>query len=174
MGDGVRYALRGERTTAITRRLLLEKGHHVRSVQNASVGVSCMSSVRSREILTGARAGTSHPTITSPEQGLEVLQRFVSQYRPPQAHEGFDQLLSLPVADQPADGVYSKADVENIVVRLQQSPRISPSQWRPYTAADRGRGGGGYQRGYYAPRGYTPRGRGGWGASQQSWRSGGY
>ncbi|KIP08783.1 hypothetical protein PHLGIDRAFT_103760 [Phlebiopsis gigantea 11061_1 CR5-6] len=116
---------------------------------------------------------TSHPTITSPEQGLDVLQRFVSQYRSPQAHEGFDQMLFLPVTDQPTDGVYSRTDVENIITRLQQSPKIAPSEWRPYTAAGgQSRGRGGYQRGYYAPSGYTSRGRGGRGASQQSWRSG--
>ncbi|GJE91124.1 hypothetical protein PsYK624_072730 [Phanerochaete sordida] len=48
---------------------------------------------------------TSHPTITSPELAISVLQRFRSQYQSPQLWEGFDQMLSLHLEDQPADGL---------------------------------------------------------------------
>lgn len=139
-------------------------------------------------LLTAAASGTSHPTITSPELGISVLQRFSSQYRPPGAWEGFDQMLTLRIDDQPSNG-YSQTDVSNILTHLRQAPRISPSLWRPVdTQGGGGRGvhrggyGNGYQRSYsrgrYAPRGYGqrggyyPEGRDSQSSPQQhSWRS---
>ena len=82
----------------------------------------------------------------------------MSLYRHPEQQEGFDQILTLSIADQPSGG-YSKADLENTLNRLQQSPRIPSSAWRPQTGPVRGGNRGRYNMGYFAPRGYA-RGRG--------------
>lgn len=115
------------------------------------------------------RSRTSHPTITSVEQGISVLRRFRSQYQPPEAWEGCDQMLALGVVEQPASSEYTLEDITNILEKLRASPRIPPSTWDVGRASNPGRGRGQYpQRGGYQPRGYSrgwgapPRGRGGY------------
>ncbi|KAF9564263.1 P-loop containing nucleoside triphosphate hydrolase protein [Agrocybe pediades] len=107
---------------------------------------------------------TSHPTITSPEQGLSVLSRFASDFRPPAAHEGFHRILYIKPSDHTSP-VYTRADVTAVLLRVQSSPLITHAaqnaqpgygyQGGQYSRG--GRGGGGY---YSSPRGgYSDRGR---------------
>ncbi|RPD55552.1 P-loop containing nucleoside triphosphate hydrolase protein [Lentinus tigrinus ALCF2SS1-7] len=104
------------------------------------------------------RAG--HPTITSPELGLQVLQRFRSQYRPPAPHEGYTRILHLKPSDLP-DPEYSEAVVRDVMRRLQDTPEVVASL--PPASGPRQYGGyrdfrGGY-RGFGPPRrGFEPRG----------------
>ncbi|KAI0343127.1 hypothetical protein BDW22DRAFT_1310616, partial [Trametopsis cervina] len=63
---------------------------------------------------------SNHPTITSPELGLEVLQRFRSQYQPPRSYEGYDREIKLGIAEQQSS--YSADEVRGIILRLQTSP----------------------------------------------------
>lgn len=147
-----------------------------RSANNACGAVSSTTAGGARiEVnMTMCLTGTSHPTITSVEQGISVLQRFRSQYQPPDAWEGCDQMLTLGVDEQPASSQYTLEDITNILEKLRASPRILPSTWDLNRASNAGRGRGPYQpRGAYQPRGYSrgwgapPRGRdgysGGWG-----------
>ncbi|OSD02627.1 P-loop containing nucleoside triphosphate hydrolase protein [Trametes coccinea BRFM310] len=69
---------------------------------------------------------TGHPTITSPELGMQVLQRFQSQYRPPASHEGHTRILYLKPSDCPDNG-YSEADVREVLRRLRESPEVVQS-----------------------------------------------
>lgn len=100
-------------------------------------------------------AGTTHPTITSFEQGRSVLHRFSSQYEPPHPHEGHNQFLRLALSDQPSGPLYTRDAISGILHRLQDAPRIEPgdvdTQWggREFT---RGRGSG-RGSGYGARRG---------------------
>ncbi|KAI0674647.1 AAA domain-containing protein [Trametes maxima] len=114
---------------------------------------------------------TGHPTITSPELGIQVLERFRSQYRPPAPHEGYTRILRLRPADCPDSG-YSEADVRHVMRRLRESQEV-PHAVRPYGAHFHGGGlqrgggsqhGGGVQRGSYhrgssnQQQGFYPRG----------------
>ncbi|KAI0371406.1 P-loop containing nucleoside triphosphate hydrolase protein [Pilatotrama ljubarskyi] len=87
---------------------------------------------------------TGHPTITSPELGMQVLQRFRSQYRPPSPHEGYTRVLYLKPSDCPDSG-YSEADVRAILQRLRESPELGPP---PFTSTQ----GGGFPRGSFQQR----------------------
>ncbi|KAI0634719.1 P-loop containing nucleoside triphosphate hydrolase protein [Trametes polyzona] len=102
---------------------------------------------------------TGHPTITSPELGLQVLQRFRSQYRPPAPHEGYTRILYLTPSDCPDSG-YTEADVWEVMRRLRESPevvRVAPPPFRQSGY----RHGGSFQ--HHNPRGrgrgFQPRGR---------------
>ncbi|KAF9045710.1 P-loop containing nucleoside triphosphate hydrolase protein [Hymenopellis radicata] len=101
---------------------------------------------------------SSHPTIKSPEQGLEVLARFSSDYVPPMNHEGFDRCLHLTPDQTPL--TYSQEDVSAILQRVRDSVPVQPPEFatvhsrrgprgsRPYPySANRGVRGGGYRRG---------------------------
>lgn len=92
---------------------------------------------------------TSHPTIQTPQMGLEVLERFCSQYQLPQAHEGYKKLVSLPVSQQSAN--YTMEEVDAILQQLQNAPSVTPRYVPPAArnAAVRGRGRGSF-RGYYS------------------------
>ncbi|KAI0705127.1 P-loop containing nucleoside triphosphate hydrolase protein [Cytidiella melzeri] len=67
----------------------------------------------------------NHPTITSPEQALDVLRRFRSQYQIPQQHEGYDRKMNLEIVDQHVN--YTSDDIRAILQRLQVSPKIAQS-----------------------------------------------
>lgn len=104
--------------------------------------------------------GTSHPTIKSPEQGLDVLARFASEFSPPMSHEGYQRCLHL-TPDQTLLN-YSQADIETILESVRNSVPVQPPEVaslhsrsaprgsRPYSyRGGRGAGGpgGGYRRG---------------------------
>ncbi|KAJ8094668.1 hypothetical protein PM082_010674 [Marasmius tenuissimus] len=65
----------------------------------------------------------SHPTIKSPEQGLSVLARFASDFRPPLPEEGFDRMISIEPGVHP-EPVYSHSDIVEILQRLRDSPQL--------------------------------------------------
>ncbi|KAI0646648.1 AAA domain-containing protein [Trametes meyenii] len=122
------------------------------------------------------RAG--HPTITSPELGIQVLKRFQSQYQPPMPHEGYTRILHLKPADCPDSG-YSEADVREVMRRLCESSEVVQAAHPdvPVHSGQYQRGGGlqhggrfrrgGYHRGSSNPqRGFHSRG--------PSYRSGSY
>ncbi|KAI0824903.1 P-loop containing nucleoside triphosphate hydrolase protein [Trametes gibbosa] len=94
---------------------------------------------------------TGHPTITSPELGLQVLQRFRSQYRPPAPHEGYTRILYLRPADCPDSG-YTEGDVREVMRRLRESPEVVPATARTPMRD------GGYYRGSFEQRGSRGRG----------------
>ena len=83
--------------------------------------------------------GTGHPTITNPELGLEVLQRFRHQYREPQLHEGYTRILRVTPSDFSSDEC-SEADVQNVMQRLQDAREVIPTSPPAFF--------GGYGRGY--------------------------
>lgn len=99
--------------------------------------------------------GTGHPTITDPETGLQVLQRFRSQYREPLPHEGYTRISRITPSDLPNDEC-TEEDVRNVMRRLQETSAVVPTS--PPTFFK------GYDRGYrgnYASnsqRGFQPRG----------------
>ncbi|PIL27854.1 hypothetical protein GSI_11008 [Ganoderma sinense ZZ0214-1] len=68
--------------------------------------------------------GTGHPTITTPELGLEVLENFQSLFRPPVPHEGYSRILYLKPADLPPTPELSAEDVQGILRCLQATPEI--------------------------------------------------
>lgn len=95
-------------------------------------------------------AGTGHPTITSPEQGLQVLQRFRTQFRPPAPHEGHTRILRLTPSDCPDSG-YSEAEVREVMRRLRESPEVVPVAHTRFQQ-------GGYNRGPSQQRGFRQQG----------------
>ncbi|KAI0747161.1 AAA domain-containing protein [Daedaleopsis nitida] len=107
-------------------------------------------------------ARTNHPTITNPEQGLQVLQRFRSQYREPLPHEGYKRILRVTPSDFP-DIVVGADVVRDIMRRLQESPEVTstmpPAIFNQGSDndADQHRGYRG-QRGASSQRGWQPRG----------------
>ncbi|KAF4610539.1 hypothetical protein D9613_006727 [Agrocybe pediades] len=133
---------------------------------------------------------TSHPTITNPEQGLSVLSRFASDFRPPAAHEGFHRILYIKPSDHTSP-VYTRADVTAVLLRVQSSPLITHAAQNAqpgygYQGGQYSRGGRGVGGYYSSPRGgYSDRGRrgNGWndyrspgpsrgrGDGGESWRS---
>jgi hypothetical protein len=81
--------------------------------------------------------GTFHPTITSPEQGLSILSRFAADFRYPEAHEGYDRILSLKPVD--TSFVYSRLQIATILRHVHGSPVIAPNdsirsswEWRSF------------------------------------------
>ncbi|KAI0690989.1 AAA domain-containing protein [Cerioporus squamosus] len=107
---------------------------------------------------------TGHPTITSPELGLQVLQRFRLQYRPPAPHEGYTRILYLKPSDLP-DPEYSEEVVRDVMRRLQDTPEVvaSPPAGQHRSYRDYRGGFRGFEpRGHSTYRGGSPS-RGGYG-----------
>ncbi|KAI1789450.1 AAA domain-containing protein [Ganoderma leucocontextum] len=115
------------------------------------------------------RNRTDHPTITTPELGLEVLERFQSLFRPPLPHEGYSRILYLKPADLPQAPELSAQEVQGILRRLKATPEVVQTHPPMHDSAYGGYGWrGGYSRGYrggrdyrggYQPhRGFPPRG----------------
>ena len=74
-------------------------------------------------------AGTDHPTIRSPEQGIEVLYRFKSMLVLPSANEGFERIFRMKPEDHfSAD--YTREELQNLLVRVATSspPKRSAEQ----------------------------------------------
>ncbi|KAH9887313.1 hypothetical protein C8Q73DRAFT_748643 [Cubamyces lactineus] len=130
---------------------------------------------------------TGHPTIISPEQGMQVLQRFRSQYRAPAPYEGYTRILSLGPSDC-SDSGYTEVDVRGIMRRLRESPEVVPIVPPPSHSrvgygrgafSDRGSGERGRGRGRLYGEGSNPYGGGGYGRGRmeqstlpQAWRIG--
>lgn len=72
-------------------------------------------------------AGENHPTITSFDLALDVLQRFRTQYQLPQQHEGYDRELKLAVDEQLPN--YTVDGIQDIMQRLQMSPKTDQTRW---------------------------------------------
>ncbi|KAI0272677.1 P-loop containing nucleoside triphosphate hydrolase protein [Gloeopeniophorella convolvens] len=121
-----------------------------------------------------------HPTITDADTGIRILSRFASTWEPPDPREGYDKLISLGLAQQPAAG-YSKPDVLAVLQRLRDSPDVrinahnthpvvmQPSWDRAGRGGSRARGSGRGRGGYY-PRARGPHGGSG-GMQEGSWRA---
>lgn len=101
---------------------------------------------------------TDHPTITSPELGLEVLSRFAREFQPPTEGEGFDRILFL----QPnPSGTYTRDDLLAVLNSIRASPTLSG---RITTGASQSYGGPNRWQLWYPPpseqsgvsRGYPP------------------
>ncbi|EIW79196.1 hypothetical protein CONPUDRAFT_59583, partial [Coniophora puteana RWD-64-598 SS2] len=75
---------------------------------------------------------TSHPTITSPEQGLSILSRFARDLVWPRAYEGQDHLLPLQPADHPTP-FWTRDELVTVLRRLLDSP---PEDNRPGTVTN--------------------------------------
>ncbi|OBZ78277.1 hypothetical protein A0H81_02671 [Grifola frondosa] len=85
---------------------------------------------------------TGHPTITDAAQGLSVLARFRSQFRPPTAYEGYSRILNLRPSDHPSPE-YTSTDISDILQRLRDSPSVtipaSSNTGHPFQRSFRGR-----------------------------------
>jgi hypothetical protein len=49
-----------------------------------------------------ASIGSGHPTLKNPEMALGILKRFSSDYRAPEAHEGYDKIAYFKPEDLPS------------------------------------------------------------------------
>lgn len=91
-----------------------------------------------------------HPTISSPEQGYEILYRFKSGYSLPTASEGFNRILRIRPSDHPSSH-YTKDDLEAILTRIANSepPKHDQREILDYfgSRSPRGRGNRGNWRG---------------------------
>jgi hypothetical protein len=101
--------------------------------------------------------GAFHPTITDPNLGMEVLNRFARDWRDPTPNEGYHHLLSLTPSDQDSME-YTEEVVTNIIDRVKAMPRNDAAlNWqRSYRHYYRPYNNKGYnnRRGYYDhPRG---------------------
>ncbi|KAK0467292.1 AAA domain-containing protein [Desarmillaria tabescens] len=81
----------------------------------------CVSRLRERK---------SHPTIETPEQALNVLARFASEFVPPMSHEGYHRCLYFSASDHPSP-TYSESDISTILQRVRNSVPASPSVSAP-------------------------------------------
>ncbi|KAF8478780.1 P-loop containing nucleoside triphosphate hydrolase protein [Gautieria morchelliformis] len=66
---------------------------------------------------------TNHPTITNPELGLSILERFSADYRPPIVEEGFDRIMRL--RPHPT-GKYTRDEVAAILADIRNSKPPPP------------------------------------------------
>ncbi|PBK99358.1 P-loop containing nucleoside triphosphate hydrolase protein [Armillaria gallica] len=105
--------------------------------------------------------GKSHPTIKTPEQALDILARFASDFVPPMSHEGYHRCLYFSPSDHPSP-TYSESDISTILQKVRDSvpaiPSVSapsrtiiskaPRGSRPFPAFSNrnSRGRGGYRR----------------------------
>ena len=64
--------------------------------------------------------GTDHPTITSPELGLRILDGFANDFRVPSPNEGFDRIFYLKPSDH-ASPSYSADEINSILKRIGDS-----------------------------------------------------
>ena len=113
--------------------------------------------------------GTNHPTITTPQLGLSVLERFSSEYTPPTAEEGFDRIKTISPHPTPS---YTREEIQAILDSIRDSPVLSSrtisSPLQFFRTADHRRdnfGGGRFrsasppsnasQRGNMSSRGYS-------------------
>ncbi|KAK0202852.1 AAA domain-containing protein [Desarmillaria ectypa] len=81
----------------------------------------CVSRLRERK---------SHPTIKTPEQALDVLARFASDFVPPMSHEGYHRCLYFSPSDHPSP-TYSESDISTIFQKVRNSVPASPSVSAP-------------------------------------------
>ena len=118
--------------------------------------------------------GIGHPTIHSPEQALEILDKFHRMFVRPTADEGFERILSLDSNSQSLN--YTSPQLKAILSRVASSPALAPQRSiREYLRPQPPRGG----RGFGPGRGRRPF-RGSFSSSfvprdsdtSSSWRSG--
>ena len=64
------------------------------------------------------RTGRNHPTITDPELGLSILERFSADYCAPTGEEGFDRIMML--RPHPT-GEYTRDEVAAILNDIHNS-----------------------------------------------------
>ncbi|KAL5536915.1 hypothetical protein ACEPAF_738 [Sanghuangporus sanghuang] len=69
---------------------------------------------------------TNHPTIRSPEQGIEVLCRFKNMFIPPSAGEGFECIFTIKPEDH-SSANYSRDEIQTLLERVATSPPPKPS-----------------------------------------------
>jgi len=122
----------------------------------------------------------NHPTITDPNHGITILERFRAEFEPPSVLEGYDRMLILKASEH-SSTEYSSSELSAIIDRLRVSLPVASGtgnassnshprgDWRntgrgglPPTRS-RGRG----HRFGYRGRGSTTRGRG---SQQDNWR----
>ncbi|KAI6000988.1 AAA domain-containing protein [Pisolithus orientalis] len=111
---------------------------------------------------------TSHPTINDAQQGLVILARFASQFRPPSPDEDYDHILYLKPSDLPSPE-YTRDVILSILSRLRASAGQTGRAVQPHISYFATRGPhsisrGGPTRGYRALHGD----RGSWRRSSQS------
>lgn len=98
---------------------------------------------------------TSHPTINDAQQGLAILARFASQFRPPSHDEDYDHILYLKPSDLPSPE-YTRDDISSILSRLRASAGQTGRAVQPHITSYFGTRGshsisrGGPTRGYRA------------------------
>ena len=68
------------------------------------------------------KTGQNHPTITSAEQGLNVLSRFAADFEHPFPHEGYHRILYVKPEDTRLN--YTRPDIAAILQRVRDSPPI--------------------------------------------------
>ncbi|ORX37792.1 AAA domain-domain-containing protein [Kockovaella imperatae] len=71
---------------------------------------------------------TNHPTITTAEHGLDIIDKMKYQYRPPHPTlvEGFDRILQLEDADQPEGGLWSPERLRALLLRISERGHREP------------------------------------------------
>ncbi|KZP26612.1 P-loop containing nucleoside triphosphate hydrolase protein, partial [Athelia psychrophila] len=66
------------------------------------------------------RERTSHPTIKTPEDGLDILARFESIFKWPSSQEGYDRLISISPAQHIAP-MWTCDEINSILQKLEDS-----------------------------------------------------
>lgn len=113
------------------------------------------------ELAARLNARTSHPTLHSPQQALQVLDRMSRVYRPPvPEREGFERIYQLLASEQPLE--WDRQSLEGLLERVASGRRYSRHPATPPFAHG---GSAHYSRG---PRdAWSGRGRG---AQSGNWR----
>ncbi|KAI5121500.1 hypothetical protein M0805_006537 [Coniferiporia weirii] len=62
-----------------------------------------------------------HPTIRSPEEGIQVLYRFQGLFTQPTADEGFERIYHLKHSDHPSPD-YSREQLQALLLEIAKSP----------------------------------------------------
>jgi hypothetical protein len=74
---------------------------------------------------TFSETGQNHPTITTVEQGLDVLSRFAADFEYPSPYEGYHRILSVKPEDTRLN--YTRSDIAAILQRVRDSSLIGSS-----------------------------------------------
>ncbi|KAJ9106146.1 hypothetical protein QFC21_001288 [Naganishia friedmannii] len=98
---------------------------------------------------------TGHPTLVDIDMAMRVLNQMQREYKPPRPDqpEGYSRVYVLPESEQPAGGVWSDADLEELLHKVEASswrdePYVPPPPTpAPYSKRSYARGVGNSQQG---------------------------
>ncbi|GHJ88521.1 hypothetical protein NliqN6_4923 [Naganishia liquefaciens] len=158
-----RRALREKRNVVIDRVNFdrKQRSHFIEIArENPNVQCTCVILDVKRETLEARLAKrTGHPTLVDVDIAMRVLGQMQREYKPPQpdAPEGYSRVYILPEEEQPEEGLWTDAHLQQLLNRIQYS------RWRdePYVAPPQRQSSHGARKGYLGPEGNISGNRGG-------------